>query len=140
MSAFVLDASVAGAALIPEAVSERCAAFLRAGHDLSVPDVFFAEVANALRKRRQRGDIDRHDLNDGLDWLVDVSLDVAPTRPLVAEACALALALSHSIYDCLYLTLAVGLEAPLVTADRRLLERLAGSKLEPLALWIGDVA
>jgi predicted nucleic acid-binding protein len=42
---------------------------------------------------------------------------------LLAPAQRLAARLTHSVYDCLYLSLAQRLSCPLVTADRRLAER-----------------
>ena len=45
-----------------------------------------------------------------------------------------------SVYDGVYLAVAVALEAPLVTADRRLLHALTGSDLARHVLWIEDVA
>jgi len=46
---------------------------------------------------------------------------------------ALALELDHPVYDCFYLALAELERNSMVTADQRLLARLSGSKLAPLA-------
>ncbi len=49
----------------------------------------------------------------------------------------MAVDLRHPVYDCFYLALAEAEEAPLVTADRRLLTRLTGTPWEERAvsLW-----
>ncbi len=52
---------------------------------------------------------------------------------LAARAFELANALDHSVYDRLYLALAIELDASLVTADRRL-ARAARSRLERVEL------
>ena len=44
-----------------------------------------------------------------------------------ARAVAIARELDHPVYDCFYLALSEALDAPLITADGRLLARLAGT-------------
>ncbi|HYF53398.1 MAG TPA: type II toxin-antitoxin system VapC family toxin, partial [Salinarimonas sp.] len=48
---------------------------------------------------------------------------VVPTADLIGPAWAVAKALDHSIYDCLYLACAEHTNQPLVTADRRFLDK-----------------
>lgn len=43
--------------------------------------------------------------------------DAHPWQPLPAPACELALLLHHAVHDCLYLTLAMRLGVPPMTAD-----------------------
>lgn len=43
----------------------------------------------------------------------------AVTPPMIAEAGRLAIALGHPLKDCVYLALAIGLGAPLVTCDAK---------------------
>jgi predicted nucleic acid-binding protein len=50
--------------------------------------------------------------------------------PLTARALEIAAELRHPVYDCFYLALAESEDATLVTADRRLIGRLAGSRWE----------
>lgn len=47
--------------------------------------------------------------------------------PLAARAVEIAAELRHPVYDCFYLALTESEDATLVTADRRLIGRLAGS-------------
>jgi predicted nucleic acid-binding protein len=47
--------------------------------------------------------------------------------PLAPLAARIARAIDHPVYDCFYIALAEIDGSPMVTADRRLLERLAGS-------------
>jgi len=53
---WVVDASAAAKWLAPEAESAQADALLV--HDLFVPDLVFAEVANILCKKQSRGEID----------------------------------------------------------------------------------
>ena len=52
----------------------------------------------------------------------------------------LALKLRHPVYDCLYVALAERQDAPLVTDDARLLERLTGAKWSGSAVALGDLS
>ena len=52
---------------------------------------------------------------------------------------AIGVVLRHSFYDCLYLALARRKTVRLVTADRRLRNKTAGTAYASLILWIEDV-
>ncbi len=62
-----------------------------------------------------------------------------PGLRLAARSLALAADLDHPVYDCLYLALAELREASLVTADQRLLARLAGTPWASRALSLYDL-
>lgn len=64
-------------------------------------------------------------------------LNVADTDDLITHAYDLAQQHGCSIYDAYYLALAAQIQAPFLTADRRLYERVAGLSY---VLWLGDYA
>jgi predicted nucleic acid-binding protein len=115
---WVVDASVAAKWLAPEPDSPWAEALL--DDELIVPDLLFAEVANILWKKQLRGDMDIAATQMGARWLLQVPLEVHDSAGLLADALDLALQLRHPAYDCFYLALAQRVDAPLVTADRRL--------------------
>jgi predicted nucleic acid-binding protein len=114
----VVDASVAAKWLAPEADSHWAEALL--DDELIAPDLLFAEVGNILWKKQLRGEIDSSAAMLGARWLLQVPLQVHDSAGLLADALALAQQLQHPAYDCFYLALAQRVDAPLVTADRRL--------------------
>jgi hypothetical protein len=62
--------------------------------------------------------------NAAARWLTQVPLlQVVESITLVTDALALSLRLKHPAYDCFYLALARQAGCPLVTADKRLVER-----------------
>ena len=114
----VVDASVAAKWLAPEPDSPQAAGLLTA--ELIAPDLLYAEVANILWKKQLRGEMDSTTAQVGARWLLQVPLQVHDSASLLADALAMALQLQHPAYDCFYLALAQRLDAPLVTADRKL--------------------
>jgi predicted nucleic acid-binding protein len=96
-----------------------------------VPDIAYAEVANALSKYARAGMLSAVEAEDALDYVVDLPLENRPSRFLARQALALALTRGVSAYDACYLALAIGYDAMLVTADRRLAEHAERSALLP---------
>lgn len=118
---WVVDASVAAKWLAPEAESTQAEALLDS--ELLAPDLIFAEVANILWKKHSRGEMDATTANAAARWLMQVPMETVESITLMTEALALSVRLQHPAYDCFYLALARQAGCPLVTADKRLIER-----------------
>ena len=118
---WVVDASVAAKWLAPEAESAQAEALLDS--ELIAPDLIFPEVTNILWKKHARGEMDAATANAAARWLTQVPFQVVESITLVSDALALSLRLKHPAYDCFYLALALKAGCPLVTADKRLVER-----------------
>jgi predicted nucleic acid-binding protein len=50
----------------------------------------------------------------------------------------LAMEIDHSPYDCIYLALAIEAGMPLITADAKLVRKLAGTPYEGRAVLLAD--
>jgi predicted nucleic acid-binding protein len=85
-----------------------------------VPDLVFAETANALWSYVRAGQLAEDDARAKLALLVELPLRVASLRSLAGDALTRALELGLSAYDACYVVLADTADATLVTADRRL--------------------
>ena len=96
-----------------------------------------AEVVNAVWKRLMTGGIDRAQAADVPPAIVKLFAELRPMAPLAAQALAIAAELRHPAYDCFYLALAQERRAKLITADRRLISRLAGTtwQEDAISLW-----
>lgn len=128
----IVDASVALKWIVPEIDSDRAVALLEA-ESLSAPSLVLVEVANALWKIAQRGGL-RSDVDFGPEINALSRLVKLVDHPhLAARALELAIELQHPVYDCLYLALAEEEDDVLVTADLKLLARLAGTPHEQRA-------
>ena len=64
--------------------------------------------------------------------LVRADIELVPARQLASRAVEWAILLDHSAYDCMYLTLAEATTRPFVTADARLLRKLAAERTAAL--------
>lgn len=90
-----------------------------------VPDLFWAEVSNALCKGVRQRRWNRQDAVDGVAELTQYNFDTVPTFLLLPEALPIALNFSLPLYDCVYVALASQAKADLITADERLANALA---------------
>jgi predicted nucleic acid-binding protein len=132
---YVIDASVAVKWFIPEPQSDR-AAFLLAEYradrlDLIAPDVLIAEVGNTLWKRSVlRGEIASADAQAMYRDFIDLRIPLRSSSALAEAALAIAVAHHHSLYDALYIALALERKCDLISADRTLVTKL--SKAFPL--------
>ena len=120
----VVDASVAVKWLIPEPDSDRARA-LRGRFRLIAPQLIYAECANIIWKKSRRGDISAEEAGRIAALIDDLDIEVASMRRLVTIATAFSTTLDHSAYDCIYLALAAAEGCPFVTADERLIQKLA---------------
>lgn len=124
MSEVVIDASVAIKWVAPEALSEHAVALLE-GPRLAAPDLLVAECANILWKKVARSEMQGDAAIVAAEAIERVEIELVPMRLLLAESLKLALELDHPAYDCLYLALALARDCRFVTADGRLVNKLA---------------
>lgn len=132
----VVDASVAAKWYLDEPHAQAARRLLGGSFRLLVPGFFFAEVGNVLWKRWRRGELSAEDIGTTLDALELVPLRVQSTRTLLPRAIEIATAHGRSVYDSLYLALAVEESARMVTADRKLFDAVAGGPLGPRIIWV----
>lgn len=126
---WIVDSSVAVKWVVPEVSSDNADRLLAGPDDLLAPDLLLVEVASALWKKTTRKELSTREADRALVLLGESGVDLRPTALLLGRAMALARRLRHPVYDCVYLALAEREHAALVTADARLLRRVAGRKL-----------
>lgn len=131
----VLDSSVAVKWYALEAQSDEAASLI--GEPLAAPDLIRVEVAHALWEKAGRGEIDRAQAKSALPHLAE-SVTLMRSEPMVERALDLAFELGHPVCDCFFLLLAAIMDLPLITADRRLRERAAGTMMEQRVVLLGD--
>lgn len=119
----------------PEALSVLDA--LRAGaYRAVVPDLIYAELANAVWKRVVREGLDPEDGAVVVSTFARLPLEATPSPPLLPTAYRLAVEHRRTVYDGLFLALSQLAGAELVTADEALY-RAVHPHLAPV-LWLGE--
>jgi len=124
LNCFVLDASVAVAWCFEDETNptaDRALAALGTGAAL-VPLVWPAEVGNALISGERRGRITPRQISESLDLMagLDIATDIDNVRSRMAVLLELARAHRLSLYDAIYLDLAMRERLPLATVDAAL--------------------
>jgi predicted nucleic acid-binding protein len=125
MSVLVVDASVVLKWFVPEIHSEAARQLLKQDHQYFAPDLLFAETANAVWKKVVRGELSSSSGQRLVRDIEAIAVETVPCRTLSTDAYALATATNRSVYDAMYLALAVRLETQMITADERLARALA---------------
>lgn len=126
MITLVVDASIAVKWVVEETGTAEALA-LRQKAKLIAPDLLVAECANILWKKVQRSELAGEEAHLAARLLEGVDIELVPMRPLLEAATGLAVTLDHPAYDCIYLALAVEMDCRFITADERLLRKLAQS-------------
>lgn len=129
----VVDASVALKWLLPEPDSVAAERVVSAGDALIAPTLLVAETCSAVWKRLRRGEVTTEHADLVVARLPQLLDRLIADALLALAALRIAREIDHPVYDCFYLALAERENAPLVTADRRLVERVTGTP------WAGRV-
>ena len=135
----VVDASVAVKWVLKEPDSD-IARRVADRAELLAPDLLWAELGNVLWRRQRSGELSPTDARDMLFTLRAVPVRTHALFPLLPLALEIAVAIRHSIYDCIYLALADQEDCRVVTADRRLQNAVASGPMAQSVLGLNEVS
>ena len=138
MNDFVVDSGVLVKAFLPEEYSEMARRIIKDSAPLAAPDLIWIEAANVIWKRTQRGDISPHDAPALLEDMLRAPIDTHSSFNLVRRAAALAAETGRSIYDCMYLALALRDGLVFLTADERFYNALKNGPYAAHIRWLGE--
>ena len=132
MTAYVLDASVAAKWMLPaknellRAEAYRLLDDFAAGTvKLVVPDIFWAECGNIVWKAVRQQRFSRANAESAISLMLSREIPTRPSAKLLDEALAIAFDNDQTVYDSLYVALALESKSLLITADERLANALA---------------
>jgi len=120
VSVFVVDASVVVKWFVPEIHSEAARRLLSLPHEYVAPDLLFAESANTIWKKVRRNELTETEGQGLVTTIGLIAVETVSCRALAEDAHALATATGRTVYDSLYVALAVRLDTRFITADDRL--------------------
>jgi len=122
----VVDANVILKLYLDEEGTEAAERLFDGNRYLFAPDFIVDEVLSVLVRNVPKK-LTKAKLDEALGHVMLAISHLVPNDNLRTDAMALARELSHSYYDCLYLAPALRWDAPLVTADGKLLGKIDGS-------------
>jgi predicted nucleic acid-binding protein len=144
MNAYVLDTSVAAKWFLPgagESLTAEASEVLRDFADgkirLSVPDLFWPEFGNILRKAVRVKRMSLKSASASIAAMGQLAMHTTPSMPLLNDAFSIAATFDRTVYDCIYVALALASGRPFLTADERLANALAARF--PIR-WLGTYA
>lgn len=143
MKSFVVDSSLVAKWLPPLsnepfAIEARklLVEWTRGRIELSVPDLLLIEVANVLWKAARVGRCGADEARSALNILISYNLPVVPSMTLLNLAFRIGIEYKRTVYDSIYIALAVQSQRELITADEKLANALAA--YFPVK-WIGAI-
>src|SRR5215207_5827915 len=119
MRKVVVDTSVVVKWFVPEIHSTAAARLLDPEIYLAAPDLVSSEFGNTVWKKVRRREITRDEASEILTAFESVGVETHASRGLLHVAFQLALTLDRTVYDSVYLALAIALDCPLIAADAR---------------------
>ena len=120
MSVFVVDASVVVKWFVPEIHSDAARRLLAWPHEYVAPDLLFAETANTIWRKIRRKELTAEEGQQLVADIGRIAVETVSCRALAEDAYALAHATGRTVYDSMYVALAVRLNTRAITADDRL--------------------
>ena len=134
---FVIDASILVKLYFEEEHSESSVRYVKNAIELLAPDLLWVEAANVVWKRLRRNEINSADAAALVDEMLRVPIVSATHAGLTGPALALAAQTGRTVYDCLYLALAIRENIPMLTGDERLTNSLATGPYARYVRFIG---
>lgn len=139
MSIYVVDASVALKWFITEVHTADALRLRSSSFGLHVPTLFDVEMANIVWKKSQRGELSSKDSTAIVHSLSLLPVTRHDILGLLDNALDLAIQTQQTVYDCLYLTLAIQIGGLMVTADQRFVHALQSTPFATHVLWVEDL-
>ena len=138
MQFWIVDASVAAKWLMPEPNHEAAKAFLQKEEYFLVPKYFYIEMESLLSKKVRRNILTAKEAKVAMSTLEKLPLlDIKWSR-LRVNAFHIATHFAVSYYDAIYLALALTVQSPLITADKRLVSASKSIKPRPDVRFLLD--
>jgi predicted nucleic acid-binding protein len=138
MKKAVVDASVVVKWFVPEIHSEAAARLLDAEIAFYVADLIGPEFGNILWKKVRRQEIGRKEADEIMIAFARLPFEIRPSALLLPSAFKLAIELDRTVYDSLYLALAVAEGCALITADAKFHATLVASPFAAHVGWVED--
>ena len=105
---------------IPDGLEECLATAWTGETTLMIPELALAEFVQVLWKKEQAGYLESSEVYEIVAALLELPIEVVEHHGILIDALSLARRYGLTVYDSLFLSLAMKRKAELVTADERL--------------------
>ncbi|OPX37630.1 MAG: hypothetical protein B1H12_04440 [Desulfobacteraceae bacterium 4484_190.2] len=105
---------------IPDGLEGYLAAAWRAEVTLMIPELALAEFVQVLWKKEQAGYLELSEVDEIVAALLELPMEIIGHQDILLDALSFARQYSLTVYDSLFLSLAMKKKAKLITADQRL--------------------
>jgi predicted nucleic acid-binding protein len=129
---YVLDANVAAKWFLPSESEPHTEEAHQLLADLSsgtveaiVPDLYWLEIGNVLWKAVRQGRITAAMARKAIPELETLSIATVPTQPITKDALDFAIHFDRTVYDAVYVRVAIATGCSLLTNDDRLVNALS---------------
>ncbi len=139
MKLAVVDACVVMKLYFEEKHSTEAEGLFLQGMQLLAPDILWPECTNVLWKQHRHGDLSEKNAIAIAEEMLSLPLRIHDSADLVHNALNLAMQYDFTAYDSLYVALAIQTDSVMITADKRLVNALAGGPLKKYVRWLGDL-
>lgn len=140
MTRWVVDSSVVLKWFLEEPHGDKARRLLDLSEAFDAPTLMPIEVANILSKRARAGIVSLDYAGESRTILRRMPIRLHDTEELLDSAFDLSVRTGQTVYDCLFLALAVLVGSRLVTADKRFIRGLRSSDWQDRVAWIADIA
>ena len=139
MNIYVVDASVSVKWFLPEVYSEAALRLQNPAYHLHIPAFSLLEFGNILCKKVRRGELSKEESETALETFQALPLQRYPDKDLLPVSFEIAHLTRRSLYDCIYLALAIAVEGQFATADQKFFNALKKSDFGEYLCWVEDI-
>jgi predicted nucleic acid-binding protein len=134
LNQIIVDASVAAKWVLPsvdepltDEAFELITRYTKSELEIIVPDFFWVEMGNLLWKAARLKRWTAADARTALTSLEEYQFPTIPSKSVVDLALTIATSFDRTVYDSVYVALAVSTKSQLITADEKLANALAAT-------------
>jgi predicted nucleic acid-binding protein len=138
MSGVVIDASVLIKLYLAEPGSSEAGRAVNAADPILAPDLLLPETADVLWKYVRRSELSPAEANEILGDILQMPIQITASQELIEPALRIAVETDRTVYDSLYIALAVQADTVLLTADERLANAIAATQYTSHLRLIGS--
>jgi predicted nucleic acid-binding protein len=103
------------------------------------PDLIYSEAGNILWKKYRRKELTHSEVDEIADAMILLPIKTESSKTLLPLALGIAVTYGVTVYDPMYLSVAGIHGTRMMTADRKLFEKLAETDMKKHVSWLGNL-